>query len=202
MRQLCRLLALVWWLALLGFLLSFGTSCEYRVTSNLASPFRGEPGSSNLAAFRLASASDRCPPRLMPRRAREGTRFVDSSSGAHVSRIQSLGKSSELNRYPGGDIPKPWEESFRIENRVHVRVTSQSCLFRLGLVPSGIGCLSCYLATLFWRRPFPSGLSADLPALTAESSKQCSHAFGQSTTFLGLAHEQQSSCARRPHASC
>ena len=110
--------------------------------------------------------------------------------------------SSELNPSPGGDIPKLWEESFRIENRVHVRVTSQGCLFRLGLVPSGVGCLSCYLTTLFWRRPFPSGLSADLPALTAETGKQCSHAFGQATTLLGLAHEQQSSRARRPHASC
>ena len=109
--------------------------------------------------------------------------------------------SSELNYYPGGDIPKLWEESVRIENRVHVRVTSQGCLFRLGLVPSGVGCLSCDLATLFWCRPFPSGLSADLPALAAETGKQCSHAFGQATTFLGLAHEQQFSRARRPHAS-
>ena len=202
MRQRCRLLALVWWLALLGFLLSFGPSCEYRFTSNLVSPLGGEPGSPNLAAFRFASASDRCPPRLMPRRARERTRFVDSSSGAHVSRIHSLAKSSESNPYPGGDIPKLWEKSFRIDNRVHVRVTSRGCLFRLGLVPSGVGCLSCYLATLFWRRPFPSGLSADLPALTAEASKQCSHAFGQSTTFLGLAHEQQFRPCKRLRTSC
>jgi len=108
---------------------------------------------------------------------------------------------NRLNPYPGGDIPKLWEESFGIENRVHARVTSQGCLFRLGLVPSGVGCLSCYLATLFWCRPFPSGLSADLPALAAETGKQCSHAFGQATTFLGLAHGQQSSRARRPHAS-
>src|ERR1022692_4342134 len=36
---------------------------------------------------RLASASDRRPPRFVPRRAQGGTRFVDSSSGAPVSRV-------------------------------------------------------------------------------------------------------------------
>jgi len=36
---------------------------------------------------RLASAGDRCPPPFVPRRAREGTRFVDSSSGAPVARV-------------------------------------------------------------------------------------------------------------------
>ncbi len=36
---------------------------------------------------RLASARDRFPPLFVPRRAREGTRFVDSSSGAPVSRV-------------------------------------------------------------------------------------------------------------------
>ena len=36
---------------------------------------------------RLASASDQCPPRFVPRRAQGGTRFVDSSSGAPVSRV-------------------------------------------------------------------------------------------------------------------
>jgi len=35
---------------------------------------------------RLADASDRCPPRFVPRRARAGTRFVDSSSGVPFSR--------------------------------------------------------------------------------------------------------------------
>jgi hypothetical protein len=61
-------------------------------------------------------------------------------------------------------------------------------LFRLGLPPSGVGRPSRYLAALFWRRPFPSGLSADLPSLTAEAGKQRSHAFGQLRTLLGLAH--------------
>jgi hypothetical protein len=35
---------------------------------------------------RLPSASDQCHPPFLPRRAREGTQFVDSSSGAPVSR--------------------------------------------------------------------------------------------------------------------
>jgi hypothetical protein len=43
---------------------------------------------------RLASASDRRPPRFVPRRAPEGTRFVDSSSGAPVSRVLRSSPSS------------------------------------------------------------------------------------------------------------
>ncbi len=46
--------------------------------------------------------------------------------------------SSELNSYSGGDIPKLWEESLRIQNRVHVgshrkAVYSDLALFHLAL---------------------------------------------------------------------
>src|SRR5271157_4149283 len=46
------LLALVGWFALLGLPLNLGPSRKYRVTSDLAPPFRGKPCSSNLATFR------------------------------------------------------------------------------------------------------------------------------------------------------
>jgi len=40
-----------------------------------------------LASVSRLASSDRCPPRFAPRRAREGTQFVDSSSGTPVSRV-------------------------------------------------------------------------------------------------------------------
>ena len=66
---------------------------------------------------RLASASDRCPPRLVPGRAREGTQSVDLSSGAPVSRV--LRSSPSVGVY---------SEKYGNSGFVHLRITNNfSC---------------------------------------------------------------------------